>query len=525
MKKQGKVYIVGAGPGDPGLMTIKGAERLRDADVVIYDYLVDKDILLHAPDSARLIYAGKKSADHTLPQDEINELLVKEAKEGNIVVRLKGGDPFIFGRSGEEAEILARAGIPFELVPGVTSATAVPAYAGIPLTHRDFTSSVAFVTGRENPQKARSDIDWKTLAGVGTLVVLMGVKNLSVIAANLMENGKAPETPAALIRWGTTPDQETLVSTLGDIVREAREKAFRPPAVLIVGGVVELRKHMNWFENKPLFGRGIVITRPQEQAAEFAHMLRERGARVLNFPTIKVVPTDDWQRLDAAIGNIGAYRWIIFTSVNSVNFFFRRVRELGGDIRELKGVGICAIGSATAGAVEDRGMKVDLVPDSFISEGVVSAFSREDIAGSRMLLPRAETARDVIPEELAKLGAAVDVATLYRNISSGRPKSELETWIKQGKVDVVTFTSPSTVINFMKIMGGRNPLPPHVRIACIGPVTAAAVAEAGMKTDIMPERSTIPGLVEGLADYFISPETSMISFVKGKAEISNGLPD
>ena len=499
---KGKVYIIGAGPGDPGLITLKGMQCLREANVVVYDYLVGEDILLHADKKSRMIYAGKKGKDHTIPQAEINALLVKEATAGNVVARLKGGDPFLFGRGGEEAEALAGAGLPFEVVPGVTSAMSVPAYAGMPLTHRGSASTMAFVTGHEDPQKDKSDIDWKALAGIGTLVFLMGVKNLPNIVANLRSNGKNPTTPAALIRWGTTPDQETLVSTLGDIVRRAEETGFRPPAVLVVGGVVSLREHLNWFEKKPLFGKGIVITRPKEQAEEFASLLQAQGARVIHFPTIKIVPADDLSDLDRAIGAIGDYQWIIFTSANGVSHFFRRLRELGKDIRDLKGIRICAIGPATGGAVEDRGIRVDLVPESFISEGVIEAFRKESLKGSRILLPRAEAARDVIPGELMKLGATVDVATVYRTVSSGRKKSELEEWIKKGKVDVITFTSSSTVTNFIKIMGGDFSLPSQVRIACIGPVTAATAKKAGLKINIMQERYTIPGLVEGIVDYF-----------------------
>jgi uroporphyrinogen III methyltransferase / synthase len=500
--KKGKVYIIGAGPGDPGLFTLRGAECLREADVVIYDYLVGGDILLHAGEKARLIYAGKKGKDHTIPQDKINALLVKEASAGNVVARLKGGDPFLFGRGGEEAEALAGAGIPFEVVPGVSSAISVPAYAGIPLTHRSFASTVAFVTGREDPTKDKSDIDWKALAGIGTLVFLMGVKNLPAIAANLARSGKDPATPVALIRWGTTPDQQTLVSTLGDIVRRVEETGFRPPAVLVVGSVVDLRDHIGWFERKPLFGRGVVMTRPREQTEEFAALLRAQGARIIHFPAIKIVPADGWHDLDRAIGAISDYRWIIFTSVNGVGSFFRRLRERGRDLRDLKGIRICAIGPATAAAVENRGIRVDLIPESFISEGVIEAFRRESIRGSRILLPRAETARDVIPGELTNLGATVDVVTVYRTVSSGRDSSELEKLMGEGKVDVITFTSSSTVKNFVEIMGQGYSLPAGVKIACIGPVTAATAEKAGMKIDIMPETYTIPGLVEGMVEYF-----------------------
>ena len=296
VEKQGKVYIIGAGPGDPGLITVKGLRCLKEADVVIYDHLVSEEIIRQAKAPARFIYAGKKGGAHTLPQEEINRRLVEEAKQGHIVARVKGGDPFIFGRGGEEAETLAHAGIPFEVIPGVSSAVAVPAYAGIPLTHRGYTSTLAFVTGHEDPTKDESDVDWETLAGIGTLVFLMGVKNLRHITSNLMAYGKEGDTPAALIRWGTTEDQETLTGTLSDIARKAEDRKFSPPAILVVGDVVTLRKELNWFETKPLFGKGIVITRPEAQAEEFASLLYAEGARVIHFPTIKIVPPERLSR-------------------------------------------------------------------------------------------------------------------------------------------------------------------------------------------------------------------------------------
>ena len=502
MEKQGKVYIIGAGPGDPGLITVKGLRCLKEADVVVYDHLVSEEIIRQAKESARFIYAGKKGGAHTLPQEEINRRLVEEAKQGHIVARVKGGDPFIFGRGGEEAETLAHAGIPFEVIPGVSSAVAVPAYAGIPLTHRGYTSTLAFVTGHEDPTKDESDVDWETLAGIGTLVFLMGVKNLRHITSNLMVYGKEGDTPAALIRWGTTEDQETLTGVLSDIARKAEDRKFSPPAILVVGGVVDLRSVLNWFETKPLFGKGIVITRPEAQAEEFAGLLHAEGARVIHFPTIKIVAPEDYHDLDQALGRLSHYQWIIFTSANGVSFFLHRLKELGRDIRDLKDIRICTIGPATAATIEKLGIRVDLVPDEFISEGVVKAFQELNIKENRILLPRAEQARDVIPEGLMKLGAKVDVVTAYRTVNSGKDKAELEALIHEGKVDVITFTSPSTVTNFMEIMDREYAIPPHVKIACIGPVTAAAVKKAGLNVDIIQEHYTIPGLVGTLVEYF-----------------------
>jgi uroporphyrinogen III methyltransferase/synthase len=506
-KQTGKVYIIGAGPGDPDLITVKGLRCIREADVLIYDHLVSEELLSHGRDSIRLIYAGKQGGDHTLSQDEINRRLVEEAGQGKIVARLKGGDPFIFGRGGEEAEVLAKAGIPFEIVSGVSSAVAAPSYAGIPLTHRGYTSTVAFVTGHEDPAKEKSDIDWGALCGIGTLVFLMGVKNLPKIVAGLTAHGKDPGTPAALIRWGTTSHQETLTGTLENIAQRAEENKFLPPAVFVVGRVVDLRESLVWFENKPLFGKGVVITRPEAQAGEMRELLWRHGARAIAFPTIDIVPPENWQALDEALKCLESYRWIIFTSANGVRFFFRRLRETGRDLRDLKGIRICTIGPATAATIEGMGIRVDLVPDSYISEGVVRAFEKHDLKGCRILLPRAETARDVIPEGLAGLGAAVDVVTVYRTVASDRKQEDLAPLLAAGEVDVITFTSPSTVTHFMQIMGRDFAPPPQVRIACIGPVTAAAVKKAGLPVHIMREEFTVPGLVAAMIEYYHGKST------------------
>ncbi len=502
MGEIGKVYIIGAGPGDPGLITLRGAACIGKADVIIYDHLVSPEILRHAAGKARRIYAGKQGGDHTLSQQQINRLLVEEAGRGNIVARIKGGDPLIFGRGGEEAEVLHEQGIPFEIVPGVTSAVAVPAYAGIPLTHRNHTSTVAFVTGHEDPTKETSDIDWAALARIGTLVFLMGIKNLPAITENLIRCGKPSETPAALIRRGTTAEQETLTGTLREIAQKAVERHFPPPAVLVVGSVAGLREKMNWFETMPLFGRGVVITRPEAQAETFADLLRAQGANVIPFPVIRVVPPESWGPFDLALDRLETYHWILFTSANGVSSFFRRLRERDRDVRDLKGIRIATIGPATASAVERLGIRVDLVPEEFISEGVVRVFSRENLKGCRILLPRAEEARDVIPAGLEKMGAKIDVVTVYRTLRSDRDAAELLPLLSRGKVDVITFTSPSTVTHFLGIMGPGFRLPAGSRIACIGPVTADAARKAGLTVDILQERFTIPGLVDAIAAHY-----------------------
>ena len=496
--KQGKVYIIGAGPGDVGLITLKAVEALKLADVVVYDNLVNEELLNYAPAHARFIYAGKKGGDHTLSQDKINELLAKEAQDGNTVARLKGGDPFIFGRGGEEAEVLVGQGVPFEVIPGVTSAIAVPAYAGIPLTHRGLTSTVAFITGHEDPTKDKSDINWQALCGIGTLVFLMGVKNLGQITEALILHGKIPETPVALIRRGTTPQQEVIVGTLVNIVDLAQANKFKPPAILVVGQVVDLRNTLRWFDSKPLFGMGVVITRPQRQVDDLARLLAAQGASPLAFPTISILPPSDWSDLDRAIGQLESYQWLIFTSTNGVHFFFERLREKGRDVRDLKGIKICCIGPATARQIENRGIRVDLVPDEFIAEGILKSFASINISGQRILIPRACRARDILPENLKKQGAAVDVATTYQTINSGRKKDELAKLIDAGEVDIITFTSSSTVTNFVEIMGADYALPPNIKIACIGPVTAATAKKAGFQIDISREEYTMEGLVQSL---------------------------
>jgi len=500
--KKGKVYIIGAGPGDVGLITLKAIDCLREADVVVYDYLVSKDLLKYAQADARFIYAGKQGGAHTLSQWQINDLLVKEAKAGNIVARLKGGDPFIFGRGGEEAEKLVANKISFEIVPGVTSAIAVPAYAGIPLTHRGLTSTVAFVTGHEDPTKEKSDIDWQALSRIGTLVFLMGVKNIEKIVQELKNNGRSPRTPAALIRWGTTPRQEILEGNLSNIVKLARERKFAPPAILVVGEVVALRETLHWFDSRPLFGKGVVITRPEKQADDLAKLLIKEGANPISFPTIKIVPPPSWCELDAAIKNLEGYDWLIFTSANGVAFFFERLFAKKKDIRDLKGIKICCIGPATAQQVANRGIKVDLVPQKFISEGILESFARTNLKGKKILLARAAEARDVLPEGLKKLGAHVDVATVYVTVNSGKKKNELEDLFKENQVDVITFTSSSTVYNFNKIAGSGFKLPSGVKIACIGPVTAAAAKKAGFPVDIHQEEYTMEGLVDALKRFY-----------------------
>jgi len=395
----GKVYLVGAGPGDPGLLTIKGKECLEQADVVLYDYLANPALLRHAPDQAERIYVGRRGRGHYQDQAEINRLLIERAKAGQVVVRLKGGDPFVFGRGGEEAEAVAAAGVAFEIVPGVTAAVAVPAYAGIPVTHRTLASTVTFVTGHEDPSKQTTVMDWPKLAATsGTLVFMMGMKTLPMIVRRLMEEGRSPVTPVAAVRWGTRADQHTVIGTLQDIVVKAEQARLEPPTVIVVGEVVKLREQLNWFEKRPLFGKRIVLTRAREQAREFSQLLAAYGAEPIEAPTIQIVPPVSWQAIDQAIDRVGEYDWLIFTSVNGVTPFMDRLHRASKDSRALAHLRICAIGPRTAEEVARYGLTPDLVPSEFQAEGVLTVLAGRDLRGKKILIPRAEVAREILPE-------------------------------------------------------------------------------------------------------------------------------
>lgn len=494
----GKVYIVGAGPGDIGLLTVKGLQCLQKAEVVVYDFHLNAQVLNYISHDAEFIYAGKRGGQHTMTQDEINSTLVMKAKEGKIICRLKGGDPFVFGRGGEEAEVLAREGIVFEVVPGISSAIAAPAYAGIPLTHRLHSSSLAIVPGYEDATKKESSIDWTKLAtGVGTIVFLMAVKNISLVCQRLIENGRSPETAVAVVRWGTRADQTTIVGNLKSIPDLVKENDIRPPAVMIVGNVVKLRESLQWYEKKPLFGHRVLVTREHSFGFE---PLSELGAEIIEFHTIQVVPPENWSELDSAIGQIESYNWIILTSVNGVKFFFQRLFELERDIRDLKGIKICTVGSKTALALKRYGIKVDLIPESFNAEGLIKSFMRKyqsGLKGTRFLLPRAETAREIFPEKVRELGGIIDVPTAYRTVKPEIQGKRLKRFLKEGKISIATFTSAATFNNFLDIMGDDSlDLLKDVAIAVIGPVTAKTIKKAGLEVSIMPKDATIESMVE-----------------------------
>lgn len=495
----GKVYLVGAGPGDIGLLTVKGLSCLRRADVVVYDFHLNAQILNYLRRGAEFIYAGKRGGHHEMSQGDINSLLVEKAREGKTVCRLKGGDPFIFGRGGEEAEALAAEGIPFEVVPGVSSAVAAPAYAGIPLTHRKYSSSFAVIPGYEDTTKPDSSVDWSKLAtGVGTLVFLMAVKNFDLVAKKLIENGRPEDTPVAVIRWGTRADQVTITGTLRDIAAMIRDRDIKPPAVTVVGDVVRLRETLSWFEHKPLFGQRVLVTRETTEGFE---LLEELGAEVVGFPTIATVPIEDYSELDRCLADVATYHWIVLTSASGVKFFFDRLFARNMDIRELKGIRFCAVGQKTAEAISRYGIRVDLVPQEFRAEGLLQSFLHlyggENLSGVRLLLPRAEKARELFPEQVRLRGGHIDVPPLYCTVKPDAHGKRIQRFFKEGKITVATFTSGSTFSHFVEILGeDAIRLLEGVAIAVIGPVTKRAVESKGLHVEIMPETSTVEGMVE-----------------------------
>ena len=486
-----KVYLVGAGPGDPDLITWKGRRLLAVADVVLFDHLANEALLELTPKHCERIYVGKKKAIHSHTQEQICDLLIDRARRGLTVVRLKGGDPFIFGRGGEEVEALADAGIPFEVVPGVTSPLGIAAYTGVPLTHRQHTSVVTFVTGHDV-----GAIDWDRVGRAETLVVFMGLTNLREIANEIVSRGRSAATPAMAVRWGTRPDQETVVGTLGDLADRIDAARMKPPATVFIGEVVGLRDKLNWFERLPLFGQKIVVTRAREQAGDLSSKLRALGADVAELPVIALEEPADPGPLDRAIAELGTYEWLVFTSVNGVKFFMNRLDASARDLRALR-ARICAIGPATGKAIEALHLKVDLMPDEYVAESVVAAFVNQDISGKRILLPRAALARDLIPRELAKQGAIVNVVEAYRNVvPAGAAALAAQIFCAASKPDWITFTSSSTVKNFLAVAGAAAL--EGVRIASIGPVTSETARQHGLQVHFEAGEFTIDGLIDGL---------------------------
>jgi len=488
------------------LFTIRGRECVEQAEVVVYDYLSNSELLADAPKECEFIYAGKTAGQHTLTQDEINALLVDKCREGKRVVRLKGGDPYLFGRGGEEAEALAAAGFGFEVVPGITSAVAGPAYAGIPVTHRDFVSSVTIFTGHEDPEKAESSLDYKALVETGgTLVMLMGVGRLEQISRELLEAGAAPDLPVALVRWATTGRQQTLVGELATIAEEVKAAEFKPPAVTVIGKVAGLRSQLDWFEKRPLFGKKIAVTRTRKQASALIRRLRDLGADAYELPTIRIEPPEDLAVFREAVEQAHHYDWIVFTSPNGVDAFMKQFDEIYSDAREIGGARFAAIGPATAARLKAYRYAVDLQPEEFVAEKVVEAFKKQvSLENLRILLPRAAEARDVLPKELEAMGALVDDIAAYRTVpETGDPAGGVKRFRQEG-ADLITFTSSSTATNFAAL---DLTLPRGLKVASIGPITSQTLDELGFTVDVEAEDYDIPGLVRAILKYFGAPET------------------
>jgi uroporphyrinogen III methyltransferase/synthase len=509
-KKTGTVYLVGAGPGDPGLLTLRGAQVLSRADVVVYDYLASPKLLELAPKQARCIYVGKAGSNHTLCQDDINSLLVSEALVGHMVVRLKGGDPYIFGRGAEEALVLFDAGVPFEVVPGVTSAIAAAAAAGIPLTHRDMGSQIGILTGHEKPGKKGSALDFEALARLGTLSVVMGVENMENIITQLIGAGRDPGTPAALIQWGATDRQRVASGTLGDLPLEVKKAGLSSPALLVIGEVVRLRDRLNWFENRPLFGKTVLVTRTRQQAGRLSAALRDLGARVEERPTIEICPVSPNPALGAALDRLSRYDYLILTSPNGASIFMEALLGRGLDGRSLHGLKIAVIGSGTAEALSAFGIKPDMMPGRFIAEGLLELFTHQPPGG--VLLPRASKGRDILPDGLKKLGFELDVIPLYDTITAdwsgfenlcfsryndNLPNSD-RTPTETIDVDLATLTSASTA------QGLAEHIPEVVRgsvqVASIGPITTKTAQSLGFNVVTEAKSSTIDSLVEAVAE-------------------------
>jgi uroporphyrinogen III methyltransferase / synthase len=503
MLEKGHVILVGAGPGDIGLLTLRGKDWLVRANVVIYDHLVNTNMLRFAS-SAELVYVGKKSGHATVTQNEINKLLVDRARAGKTVVRLKGGDPFIFGRGGEEVQALKEANIRFTIVPGIPSPVGVSAYAGIPLTHRDHASTISIITGSNEFGEEHLKIDWENISTrTGTLVFLMGARKLPRIVEQLIKFKKNPNTPVAVIQWGTTSRQKTWIGTLKTIVEIATKEKIQPPTLTIIGEVVNLKSITDWYETLPLFGKTFVITRAEDQAESFIHMLEERGAEAFLYSSIKTIPPANWGPLDKSLEVLSSYDGLIFTSVNGVHFFSQRLKEKNKDIRELKGVRIYAIGPKTEQAVRDLNINVDTVPDNYVAESLIESIGKENIEGKKFLLPRATIAREILPNTLREMGASIDVVHAYQTIRPESSESSFLNRLNEGRIDVITFTSSSTVTNFLgRLDKEQLEKLNKIIIACIGPVTQKTAENYGLKVAIVPNKYTIAGLISAIETYF-----------------------
>ena len=503
MDRAAKVYLVGAGPGDPGLLTLRGRDLLQEADLVLFDPMVDERVLRHVRQGAEFVDIGAWPGGGRPTQQEVNAFLVKHAREGKTVVRLKNGDPFVLGRGEEEAEALATAAVPFEIVPGVSSAIAAPTYAGIPLTYPGLAASFTVVSGREDPSIEESLIDWRALAtGPGTLVVLMGWESLPGIVNVLHTEGMATETPAALIEWGTEPHQRTVVGVLSDIASKGRKTGLRPPVVAIFGKVVALRDRMRWYDNQPLSGRRIMVTRSSSQAGELTDLLAREGAESVELACIQVQPLEDDLPLRDAAARLANYRWVVFTSVNGVDAFWSALEGCGMDVRAFGGVRVAAIGPATARSLARRGIAADYVPAEYVAEALLEGLGAHVHPGDTVLIPRAEGAREVLVQGLRARGVAVDALVGYRTTLPQTSGDRARRLLQEDTIDVVTFASSSTVRNLVALLQGDTRLLERTLVACIGPATAATAEELGLRVDIRASEYTLPGLVTAIKEHF-----------------------
>jgi uroporphyrinogen III methyltransferase/synthase len=497
--RSGIVYLVGAGPGDPDLITVRGLECIRRAQVLVYDRLIGERLLDGASPDCELVYVGKQASRHAMRQEEINALLVERCRAGLIVTRLKGGDPFVFGRGGEEAEALVAAGLHFEVVPGVTSAVAAPAYAGIPVTHRALASSVRIITGHEDPTKAESRLAWEHIApGEDTLVFLMGMERIEQIAGRLIAHGRPATTPVAVVQWGTHARQRTLTGSLADIAGRVAEAGLTAPAVIVVGEVVRLRERLRWFDNRPLSGKRVLVTRARAQASALSQRLAELGAEPIELPAIRIAPPADNAPLDAALARLSTFDWVFFTSVNGVARVFERLSAAGLDTRAFAKARVCAIGPATAAALAAHGLRADLIPPEFVAESILEQFQPGDLAGKRVLLPRADIARDALAIGLAARGAEVEQVVAYHTVPEDHADPAIVQLIRSGAIDIVTLTSSSTARNLAAALGGDLSGLERSTVAAIGPITADTARELGLRVDIVAAQHTIPGLVAAL---------------------------
>ena len=506
--KPGKVFLVGAGPGDPGLLTRRAEQLIAAADLIAVDALVSKEITSLFPAGVEVVYVGKRASAHTLPQDKINQLLVTEALKGKTVVRLKGGDPFVFGRGGEEAEELVAAGVPVEIVPGISSSIAGPAYAGIPVTHRSFATSLTLVTGHESDDS--TGIDWPVVARLqGTIVFMMGFGNLPMIVRKLVENGMPAQRPVAVVSKATTREQRTIAGTLSNIESRVATANLPTPALIIVGEVVKMHDVINWFESKPLFGKRVIVTRAREQASELKRALEDAGAQVLQFPTIEIAPPESYDSLDQIIDRLSDYQWVIFTSTNGVKSFFERLREHGDDARSLAGVMVAAVGESTAADLRERGINPDLVPDKFQSTALLPLLE-QDQKGIRTAVIRAAEGRDELIDELRRRGGEVDLGIAYRTVAADYDIDELRKLIVESAIDAVTFTSASTVEHFFGRLTPeeRSKVSQQAILASIGPTTSDAIRKYGRGPDVEAKNATIAALLDAVTDSLRSTATS-----------------